>query len=89
VELCRLGADISVVGRVAVVTGVRELIGAPVAATDLRGGAALVTAALGARGLTTVYDTGHIVRGYDELDKMLLSLGADISYGFDRLACVV
>lgn len=89
VELCRLGADISVVGRVAVVTGVRELIGAPVAATDLRGGAALVTAALGARGLTTVYDTGHIVRGYDELDKMLLSLGADISYEFDRLACVV
>ena len=89
VELCRLGADISVVGRVAVVTGVRELIGAPVAATDLRGGAALVTAALGAKGLTTVYDTGHIVRGYDELDKMLLSLGADISYEYDRLACVV
>ncbi len=89
VELCRLGADISVVGRVAVVTGVRELIGAPVAATDLRGGAALVTAALGAKGLTTVYDTGHIVRGHDELDKMLLSLGADISYEYDRLACVV
>ncbi len=89
VELCRLGADISVVGRVAVVTGVRDLIGAPVAATDLRGGAALVTAALGARGLTTVYDTGHIVRGYDELDRMLLNLGADISYEDDRLACVV
>ncbi|MEG1164760.1 MAG: UDP-N-acetylglucosamine 1-carboxyvinyltransferase [Oscillospiraceae bacterium] len=78
-ELRRLGADISVVGRVAMVAGVNELTGAPVTATDLRGGAALVTAALGAVGETLVYDTGHIARGYEGLDKMLMQLGADIS----------
>ncbi len=88
-ELTRLGADISVVGRVAVVTGVNELFGAPVTATDLRGGAALITAALGAKGLTTVYDTGHIVRGYDDFDKTLLNLGADISFDPETLASVV
>ncbi len=79
-ELRRLGADISVVGRVAMVTGVQKLQGAPVTAADLRGGAALVTAALGAQGETLVYDTGHISRGYEGLDKMLGSLGADISF---------
>jgi len=90
VELCRLGADISVVGRVAVVTGVNELIGAPVSATDLRGGAALVAAALGANGDTTIYDAGHIARGYEEFDKMLMSLGADVSYESEQhLATVV
>ena len=84
-ELCRLGADISVVGRVAMVTGVSELIGAPVNATDLRGGAALVAAALGAKGETLIYDTGHIARGYEEFDKMLMSLGADIIYDYENL----
>ncbi len=79
-ELKRLGAEISVVGRVAMVTGVGELQGAPVTATDLRGGAALVTAALAARGETIVYDWGHITRGYDKLDDMLCSLGAELSY---------
>lgn len=88
-ELCRLGADISVVGRVAMVTGVSELIGAPVNATDLRGGAALVAAALGAKGETMIYDTGHIARGYEEFDKMLRSLGADVNYECERLASVV
>jgi len=89
VELSRLGADVSVVGRVAVVTGVRELVGAPVTATDLRGGAALVAAALGAHGTTTVYDTGHIVRGYDEFEKMLLDIGADVRYEQERLASAI
>ncbi|MEG2071720.1 MAG: UDP-N-acetylglucosamine 1-carboxyvinyltransferase [Oscillospiraceae bacterium] len=79
-EMRRMGADISVVGRVAMVTGVGELCGAPVTATDLRGGAALVTAALGAEGETLVYDTGHIARGYEGFDKMLQQLGADIIY---------
>ena len=79
-ELCRLGANISIVGRVAVVTGVDELLGAQVSATDLRGGAALVAAAMGAKGDTTIYDTGHIARGYEEFDKMLMSLGADVRY---------
>lgn len=89
VELCRLGADISVVGRVAMVTGVDDLIGAQVSATDLRGGAALVAAALGAKGVTTIYDTGHIARGYEEFDKMLKSLGADVIYECEHLASVV
>ncbi|HHU23334.1 MAG TPA: UDP-N-acetylglucosamine 1-carboxyvinyltransferase [Clostridiales bacterium] len=77
-ELRRLGADIRVEGRVAMVTGVPELHGAPVNATDLRGGASLVTAALSATGETLVFDSGHIDRGYEDLDKQLLSLGADI-----------
>ncbi len=86
VELRRLGADISVVGRVAVVTGVRTLTAAPVTATDLRGGAALIAAALGAQGETSVYDTGHIIRGYDRFEEMLCELGADVHFEPERLA---
>lgn len=77
-EMCRLGAQIRMEGRVAVVTGVPELIGAPVTATDLRGGAALVLAGLCARGETLVYDSGHIQRGYEDLDGQLRQLGAEI-----------
>jgi UDP-N-acetylglucosamine 1-carboxyvinyltransferase len=77
-ELCRLGADIRTEGRVAMVTGVRSLAGAPVSATDLRGGAALVTAALAAEGETRVFDSGHISRGYEDLDVQLRALGGDI-----------
>lgn len=80
VELRRLGADISVVGRVAMVTGVSSLAGAPVTATDLRGGSALVSAALAANGETTVFDSGHIARGYENFDKMLRDLGAKIYF---------
>ena len=79
-ELKRLGADISVVGRVAMVTGVNRLQGAPVTATDLRGGAALVAAALAADGETIVYDKGHIARGYEGLFETLCSLGAELNY---------
>jgi len=78
-ELRRLGADINVVGRVAVVTGVKTLSAAPMTATDLRGGAALMVAALGAEGETEIYDTGHIARGYEDLDTTLRSLGADVT----------
>ena len=79
-EMRRFGADIEVRGRTAAVTGVRELHGAEVSATDLRGGAALVAAALGANGETVLTDTGHILRGYEELDKTLTALGSDIGY---------
>lgn len=77
-ELRRLGADIRTEGRVAMVTGVDKLKAAPVTAYDLRGGAALVLAGLSAEGETLVYDSGHICRGYEGLDKALSQLGADI-----------
>ena len=77
-ELCRLGADIRTEGRVAMVTGVERLCGAPVTACDLRGGAALVLAALAAEGETRVFDSGHIERGYESFDSCLAALGADI-----------
>ncbi|MDR3278274.1 MAG: UDP-N-acetylglucosamine 1-carboxyvinyltransferase [Oscillospiraceae bacterium] len=77
-ELRRLGADIKVEGRVAIVTGVKRLFGAPVKATDLRGGAALIIAALGAEGTTDVSGLAHIDRGYDDLAGVLKELGADI-----------
>ena len=77
-ELCRMGADIRVAGRVAVVTGAGKLHGAAVRSTDLRGGAALVVAGLGAEGVTTVSGLRHIRRGYDGLDRGLRALGARI-----------
>lgn len=77
-ELIRMGADISVKGRTAIVKGVNQLHGASVVAKDLRGGAALVVAGLNAEGKTTISDIRHVERGYLDLDKKLLSLGADI-----------
>ncbi len=77
-ELQRLGADIKTEGRVAIVSGVKKLYGAPITSTDLRGGAALVVAALGAEGTTEITDRGHIDRGYDNIVGVLRSLGADI-----------
>ena len=77
-ELRRMGADIQVAGRTAMVTGVGRLHGASLRATDLRGGAALVVAALGAEGTTRVSELRHIRRGYQDLDKNLRALGADI-----------
>ena len=65
-------------GKVAVVTGVGRLHGAAVRSADLRGGAALVVAGLGADGVTTVSGLEHIRRGYDGLDRGLRALGADI-----------
>jgi len=79
-ELRRMGADINIDGKLAFVKGVGELNGAEVSATDLRGGAALVAAALGARGETVIRDTGHIARGYEAFDRMLTNLGADVRY---------
>lgn len=84
-ELKLLGADISTEQRVAMVTGVRSLHGAEVTATDLRGGAALIVAGLSAEGETVIFDSGHIERGYENLDTLLTELGADIEKGVDIL----
>ncbi len=77
-ELRRMGADIKVEGRVAVVCGVPALHGAGVRAHDLRGGAALVVAALGAAGESRITGLHHIDRGYCQLDEGLRGLGAAI-----------
>ncbi len=77
-ELRRMGANISVEGRVAVIEGVGRLMGAPVTAPDLRAGAALVIAGLAANGVTEIDDIYHIERGYEDIENKLRSLGADI-----------
>ena len=77
-ELCRMGADIRVEGRVALVTGVDHLTGASVKATDLRGGAAMVVAALAAHGASEITQIDHIDRGYDHIERAFAALGADI-----------
>ena len=76
-ELTRMGAAVRVSGRVAVVSGVERLRGAPVRCTDLRGGAALCVAALAAEGETRVSELCHIDRGYEDLARDLRALGAD------------
>jgi len=78
-ELARMGADIRVSGRVAVVSGVERLHGAAVRCTDLRGGAALCVAALAAEGTSRVWETAHIDRGYEDLARDLRALGAEIT----------
>jgi len=77
-ELKRMGADIVIEGHTAVVKGVPKLTGAPVKATDLRAGAALVIAGLMAEGTTELDCVHHIHRGYENLVGKLQSLGADI-----------
>lgn len=77
-ELKRMGADIKIEGRIAVVTGVPALSGAPVEARDLRGAAALVIAGLMAQGLTSVEGVQHLDRGYERLEEKLQSLGAKL-----------
>jgi len=77
-ELARMGADIRTDGRVAVVYGVEKLSGARVRSTDLRGGAALAVAALGAEGESVVSGLRHIDRGYEDLARDLTALGAGI-----------
>ena len=77
-QLENMGADIALQGRRALVTGVRGLHASIVSAEDLRGGAALITAALRADGVSTVYGTKYIDRGYYRIEEILTSLGADI-----------
>ena len=74
-ELLRLGANIKVEGRVAIVEGVERLSGAPVEAADLRGGAALVVAGLAAGGITRVGGIHHIDRGYENIEDSFKTLG--------------
>lgn len=77
-ELKRMGANIKVEGRMAVIEGVEQLSGAPVKAMDLRAGAAMVVAGLIAKGTTEVHNIKYIDRGYEGFEKKLKSLGADI-----------
>ncbi|MCC5911867.1 MAG: UDP-N-acetylglucosamine 1-carboxyvinyltransferase [Clostridiaceae bacterium] len=77
-ELLRMGANIKIDGRVAIIKGVENLTGATVSANDLRGGAALILAGLAAKGTTIVENAKHIERGYDDIAGMLNSVGADI-----------
>ena len=74
-ELRRMGANISVDDRTAIIRGVERLYGASVEATDLRAGAALVIAALGAQGVSTIEGVHHIDRGYVNFEKQLSALG--------------
>ena len=77
-ELKKMGAKVTVEGKTAVIKGVKRLNGATVESSDLRGGAALVTAALGAKGRTIVQNIEYILRGYEKLDIKLQELGANI-----------
>jgi UDP-N-acetylglucosamine 1-carboxyvinyltransferase len=78
-ELNRMGADIRTEGHHAVIRGVDRLSSAPVRALDLRAGAALILAALGADGVTEIADVDHVDRGYEDMDGKLAALGADVS----------
>lgn len=78
-ELTRMGAKISVSGSCAVVKGVRKLVAANLMATDLRGGAALVGAAIKAKGITVIDNCDFIERGYEKLEYKLKQLGVDIT----------
>jgi UDP-N-acetylglucosamine 1-carboxyvinyltransferase len=77
-ELLRMGANIKLEGRIAVIKGVKKLTGANVYARDLRGGAALVLAGLVADGETTISDVKHIDRGYEKIEEKLKQVGAVI-----------
>ena len=82
-ELRKMGANVQVDGKVAVIEGVEQLTGAPVRALDLRAGAAMLIAGLMADGCTKVEDIHHIERGYSDLVEKLNRLGADIR----KVAC--
>ena len=77
-EMRRMGAHVRILEQTAIIEGVSELYGAPVTATDLRAGAALVIAGLMAKGTTEIYEPGYIERGYEHIEEKLRSLGADI-----------
>ncbi|MBS0285454.1 MAG: UDP-N-acetylglucosamine 1-carboxyvinyltransferase, partial [Proteobacteria bacterium] len=82
-ELARMGADIQVRGRTAVVRGVDRLVGAPVMATDLRASMSLILAGLAAEGETAVSRVYHLDRGYERLEEKLSAVGADIERASD------
>jgi len=78
-ELNKVGAKTTVEGKIAVIKGVRKLSPAELTSTDLRGGAAMCTVALAIKGKTKINDIEYILRGYENLDKKLTSLGAKIT----------
>lgn len=78
-ELQRMGASITINGRTAMVEGVEKLFGAPVYASDLRAGAALIIAALAAEGQSTIHNIEYIDRGYEYFEQKLTALGASIT----------
>lgn len=77
-QLTFMGADISVEGRTAIVKGVSKLVGAPVSATDLRAGAALIIAGLAAEGITEIESIEYIDRGYEDVVEKISALGGNI-----------
>ena len=77
-QLKKMGADISIEGRVARINGVPELVGTDVCATDLRAGAAMIIAGLAARGTTEIKNVKYIDRGYEDVENKFGNLGADI-----------
>ena len=77
-ELIRMGAKIKIEGKTAIIKGSRKLYGTNVVATDLRGGASVVLAGLAAKGKTQVDNIKYILRGYENLDEKLNSLGANV-----------
>ena len=77
-EIRRMGAHVRVMDRTAIIEGVPELYGAPMTASDLRAGAALIIAGLMARGTSEIYEPGYIDRGYEHIEDKLRSLGAEI-----------
>ncbi|HBE78213.1 MAG TPA: UDP-N-acetylglucosamine 1-carboxyvinyltransferase, partial [Firmicutes bacterium] len=77
-ELIRMGANISVESRSAIVRGIANLNGAKVLASDIRAAAALVIAGLGAKGITTIEGLTHLNRGYEKVEIKLTALGAKL-----------
>ena len=77
-EIRRMGAHVRVMDRTAIIEGVPDLYGAPMTASDLRAGAALIVAALMARGTSEIYEPCYIDRGYEHIEDKLRSLGAEI-----------
>lgn len=84
-ELRKMGADIRIEDDTAIINGVEELQGADVVAPDLRGGAALITAALAAKGKSRISDVYHIDRGYEEIEKKITKLGGRITRKNDNI----
>lgn len=78
-EIRRMGARVRMADCMAIIEGVTQLYGAPVTATDLRAGAALIVAGLMAKGVTEIYEPKYIDRGYDRIEEKLRALGATIS----------
>lgn len=77
-ELNRMGADIKVEGKLAIINGVKKLMGTSVRATDLRAGAAMIIAGLMADGVTEINEIYHIDRGYENFEEKFINLGGDI-----------